>query len=124
MKGQRQRTRLDTMPLIMSPFSRLRHLRKLALHMCAMSLMVLTMDTLHFMKFISGTGSLGNDFADVSTTQPGATGSLLSLSLLPMSLCLLLEAVADWSWVPVTPRPEDSHGPQSRVNCLGSQEWE
>lgn len=80
-----------------SPFSSLGCLRKLALHMCAVSLKVLPMDTLYFMKSVSGTESLENDSADVPATQPGASKSLLSLSLLPLFLCLLLEAVGDCS---------------------------
>lgn len=65
--------------------------------MCAVSLKVLPMDTLYFMKSVSGTESLENDSADVPATQPGASKSLLSLSLLPLFLCLLLEAVGDCS---------------------------
>lgn len=88
---------MDTMPLLKSPFSRLRHMRKLALHMRAVSLVVLTVDILHFMKSISGTGSLENYFANIPAPQHRASGSLLSRSLLPMCLYLLLEVV----WVPV-----------------------
>lgn len=85
---------MDTMPLLKSPFSRLRHMRKLALHMCAVSLVVLTVDILYFMKFISGTGSLENYFANVPAPQHRASGSMFIIAYVSL---FTLEVV----WFPV-----------------------